>query len=95
MNELKVSGKIKQILDLQTGEKKDGTGGWKKQLFLLDSETQFNNLYCFEIFGNDKVDSFLDHFNEGDSIKVDFNVNTSEYQGKYFTTLSAWKFEKQ
>ncbi len=92
--ELQVTGKITQILDLQTGEKKDGTGQWKKQLFILDSETQFNNIYSFEIFGNDKVDAFLDHNKVGDSVKVGFNVNTSEYQGKYFTTLSAWKIEK-
>lgn len=90
-----VSGKIKEILELQTGEKKDGSGEWRKQIFLVDTETQFNNLYCFEIFGNEKVDNFLDHFNNGDFVNVDFNVNTSEYQGKYFTTLSCWKIEKK
>ncbi len=92
---MEVQGKIKEILELQTGEKKDGSGEWRKQLFLVDTETQFNNLYYFEIFGNDKVDNFIDHFNNGDSVKVAFNINTSEYQGKYFTTLSAWKIDKQ
>lgn len=91
---LEVKGEITKVLDLQTGQKKDGSGEWKKQLFLVDTKEQYNNLYCFEIFGNDKVDSFLDHRKVGDSVRVEFNVNTSEYEGRYFTTLSAWKIEK-
>ena len=30
----------------------------------------------------------------GDDVKVQFNVKTNEWKGKYFTTLSAWKVFK-
>ena len=36
----------------------------------------------------------LDNFNEGDAIKVHFNIEGREWQGKYFTNLAAWRLEK-
>lgn len=88
---LEVIGIIENILEVQTGEKKDGSGQWEKQLFTVRTQAQYNNLYCFEIFGDQKVDNFAKLNRVGQEVTVEFNVNTSEYQGKYFTTLSAWK----
>lgn len=88
---LEITGTIENILEVQTGEKKDGSGQWEKQLFTVRTQAQYNNLYCFEIFGDQKVDNFAKFNRVGQEVTVEFNVNTSEYQGKYFTTLSAWK----
>jgi single-strand DNA-binding protein len=35
----------------------------------------------------------LDRFKPGQRIKVSFDLRGSEYQGKYFTELQAWKIE--
>lgn len=88
---LEVKGIIEKIIEVQKGEKKDGSGQWEKQQFIVDTKTQYNNLYCFEIFGDQKVDNFAKYNKVGQEVTVEFNVNTSEYQGKYYTTLSAWK----
>lgn len=88
---LEITGKISKILDVQTGVKKDGSGDWEKQLFLVDTGTQYNNIYCFEIFGDQKVDNFKKFNKIGQEVTVEFNVNTSEWNDKFFTTLSAWK----
>jgi hypothetical protein len=88
---LEIKGIIVKILDIQTGEKKDGSGQWEKQQFVVDTKTQYNNLYCFEVFGDQKVDNFKKYNRVGQEVTVEFNVNTSEYKGKYYTTLSAWK----
>lgn len=88
---LEVKGVIEKILEVQKGAKKDGSGDWEKQLFLLRTQEQYNNLYCFEIFGDQKVDNFAKFNKVGQEVTVEFNVNTNEYQGKYYTTLSAWK----
>ena len=42
----------------------------------------------------DKVDDFLKYNKEGKDVEVDFNVRTNEYQGKYYTSLQAWKVFK-
>ena len=90
---LEVSGKITKILDLQTGTTAAGSE-WKKQSFILETTEQYNNVYCFEIFGEEKVDKFLKFNKVGNEVKVDFNVSTNEWKGKYFTSLSAWKVFK-
>lgn len=91
---MNVQGKITQLLEKQTGTKKDGSGEWVKQNFLLTTEEKYNNLYCFEVFGADKVDN-LNKFNKvGDVVNVEFNVQTNEWQGKYFTSLQAWLIKK-
>jgi len=90
---LEVSGKITKILDLQTGTTAAGSE-WKKQSFILETTEQYNNVYCFEIFGEEKVDKFLKFNKVGNEVKVDFNVSTNEWKGKYFTSLSAWKIFK-
>jgi len=90
---MKVTGKIEKILETQTGTSKAGKE-WKKTSFVVKTEDEYNNLYCFEIFGDEKVDKFLQYNEEGNMVDVDFNVKTNEWQGKYFTSLDAWKVFK-
>ena len=90
---MEVTGRIEKILELQGGTSKSGKD-WKKQSFLLKTEQEYNNLYCFEVFGEDKVDNLTKFNKVGDNVKVIFNVKTNEWQGKYFTALEAWRIEK-
>lgn len=38
--------------------------------------------------------SLVDGMNEGEMVKVYFDLRGREWQGKYFTNLNAWKLEK-
>jgi sporulation protein YlmC with PRC-barrel domain len=88
------NGKITKVLEKETGTKKDGSGEWVKQSFIVETGEKYNNVYCFELFGDEKVDNFNKYNKVGDLVDVDFNVKTNEWQGKYFTTLQAWKVFK-
>lgn len=90
---LEVTGKLIKFLPLEEGESKSGTQ-WVKQQFVVQTESQYNNLYCFEVFGNEKVENLNKYQKQGDNVTVEFNVNTNEYKGKYYTSLSAWKISK-
>ena len=90
---LEVTGKLIKFLEVESGESKSGTT-WSKQQFVVQTESQYNNLYCFEVFGNEKVENLTKYQKEGDNVTVEFNVNTNEYKGKYYTSLSAWKISK-
>ena len=99
MSELKITGKITKVLKNQTGQKKDGSGEWVKKSFVVDNNEQYNNIFCFEVFGQEKVENFEKYNKVGDMVDVTFNVSTNEWtspQGelKYFTTLQAWKIFK-
>ncbi len=37
--------------------------------------------------------AIVDNFNEGDTIKVHFDLRGREWNGKYFTNLNAWRVE--
>jgi single-stranded DNA-binding protein len=51
-------------------------------------------MYCFEVFGQDKVENLTKFQKEGDEVSVSFNISTNEWKGKYFTGLQAWRIEK-
>ena len=89
---MEIQGKIIKILDVEKGKKHDG-GEWQKINFLVETDEQYNNLYCFEIFGVEKVANFQKYNNVGATVKVSFNVKTNEWQGRYFTSLQAWRVE--
>jgi single-strand DNA-binding protein len=36
----------------------------------------------------------LENYNEGEEIKVHFDLNGREWQGKFFTNLTSWRIEK-
>lgn len=38
--------------------------------------------------------ALLDSYNEGEQVKVHFDLRGREWQGKYFTNLNAWRLEK-
>lgn len=90
---MKVTGKIENILETQTGTSKAGKE-WKKTSFVVKTDDEYNNLYCFDVFGEEKVNNFLQYNSKGDVVDVDFNVKTNEWKGKYFTSLDAWKIFK-
>lgn len=88
---MEIKGKITKILEPVTGEKKDGSGSWIKQLFLVETDEKYNNLFCFEVFGDEKVQNFQKYNKVGQEVNVEFNVSTNEFKGNYYTSLSAWK----
>jgi hypothetical protein len=93
---MQVTGTIRTITEAQTGQSKDGKE-WKKITFVVSNNEGFEGaeqIFAFEIFGAEKVDNFLKYNKEGDTVDVDFNIRTNEYQGKYYTSLQAWKVFK-
>ncbi len=68
----------------------------KRELVIELEDGAYNQYIKFELL-QDKCDS-LDPFNEGDKVRVSFNLRGREWtspQGevKYFTSLNAWRVE--
>jgi len=94
MSELQVTGKITKVLEATKGTSKAGKD-WIKQSFIVQTTEDFNNIYCFEIFGTEKVEQFNKFNKVDDTVTVKFNVSCNEWEGKYFTSLSAWRVESE
>ena len=91
-----VKGKLKKVLPVQTGTPKAGGEDWKKVSFVVTNNEGYEGreqLFCFEIFGAEKVDNFNKYNKEGSEVLVKFEIRTNEYQGKYYTSLSAYRVD--
>lgn len=91
---MEVLGKIEKVLEKQSGTSKAGKE-WVKLDFILKSDEKYNNTYAFTVFGQEKVENFEKYNKVGDTVKVSFNVNCNEYNGKYYTNLDAWSVFKE
>lgn len=84
---LELTGKIKTILPLETGEGKNGT--WKKQSFVIDyTDGNYPKQAAFIIMG-DKTEK-LNSVRVGQEVTVGFAVASREYNGRWYTDCQAW-----
>jgi len=81
-----ISGKIIQLLPVQTGQGKNGT--WKKQEFILETGDTYPKKVCIAVWG-DKID--IASFKSGDMVDVSFDVESREFNGRWYTDVKAWK----
>ena len=87
---LEITGKVIQILPLETGEGKNGQ--WKKQFFILEyMDGNYPKKLSVSVWG-DKTES-IRNLQPGANIKVSFNVDSREYNGRWYTDVRAWKIE--
>ncbi len=88
---LAVKGKIEQILKPESGVSRAGKE-WNKQEFVIETEEQYPRKVCFTLFG-DKT-SLIDGLSAGQEVEVSFNLESREYNGRWFHNINAWKIEK-
>jgi len=85
-----VKGKLEKILDEVTGT--STRGEWKKREFVITTQDeQYARTICFTLF-NDKV-SLIEGFQPGTELEVAFNLESREYQGRYFHNVNAWRIQ--
>ena len=81
-----ISGKLLQLLPAQEGQGKNGP--WKKQEFILETGDTYPKKVCIAVWG-DKID--MKSFKLGDALEVSFDVESREFNGKWYTDVKAWK----
>jgi hypothetical protein len=86
---MEVKGKVIQLLPMQSGMGKKGQ--WKKQEFIIETQAQFPKKICLSAWG-DKVDQF--NLAVGDMVSVAVDLESREYNGRWYTEARAWKLEK-
>ncbi|HEY8404380.1 MAG TPA: DUF3127 domain-containing protein [Flavobacteriales bacterium] len=83
---MELIGRIKLIRDEQTF-----ASGFSKREFVITTEEQYPNDIAFELLK--EKGELITRFNQGDRIKVSFDIRGREWQGKYFNSLVAWRIE--
>ena len=89
-SENKVQGTIIQIMPETSGTGKTGNP-WKKQEFLLETSENYPKKILFTVWG-EKIDQFA--LREGEFVSVFIDIESREYNGRWYTDLKAWRVEK-
>ena len=87
---MEVTGKIIHVLPPQSGISKNGNT-WRKREYVLETQESYPKKIFFDFFG-DRADQFP--LEGGDMIKLSFDIESREYQGRWYTSIRAWKAEK-
>ncbi|MBO7648306.1 MAG: DUF3127 domain-containing protein [Bacteroidales bacterium] len=87
---LEITGILKLKLPIQQGTSKTGNP-WMKQEFVIETQEQYPRKICANLWG-DKTD-MLNQFAEGQLVKVSFDLESREFNGKWYTDVKAWKLE--
>jgi hypothetical protein len=85
---MQLTAKLVQLLPLQTGTGKNGA--WKKQDIIVETEGQYPKKVCVSIWG-DKINESL--LQVGSQLNISFDVESREYNGRWYTDVKAWKIE--
>jgi len=87
---MEISGVVVNLLPQQSGQGKNGT--WKKQEFILETPGQYPKKVCLHLWG-EKVDETK--LAVGDKITASINIESREYNGRWYTDVRAWKIQKE
>ena len=86
---MELTGKIIQLLPEQSGQ--SARGNWRKQEYILETDGQYPKKVCFMAWG-DKIDEF--QLKEGEEVIVSINIESREYNGRWYTDVKAWKIQR-
>lgn len=85
---MQLTAKLSQLLPIQTGTGKNGE--WKKQDIIVETDGQYPKKVCISIWG-DKINE--GQLQIGNLLQIDFDIESREYNNKWYTDIKAWKIE--
>lgn len=87
---MEIKGKIIVALPEMTGVSKAGNN-WKKREYVLETQETYPKKVHFDFFG-ERADQYP--LAVGDDITLSFDIESREYNGRWFTSIRGWKAEK-
>lgn len=87
---LEIQGKLIQINPEQTGTGRTGNN-WVKQDIIIETGDQYPKKVCITCWG-DKAE-MVKNLQPGTDLKVAIDIESREFNGKWYTNLKAWKIE--
>lgn len=88
---MEIIGKAIAALPVKSGVSQRTGEQWQSREYVIETQEQYPKKMCFEVFGTDKLKEF--NIRNNDLIKVHFDINAREYNGKWYNSIRAWKVE--
>jgi len=85
---LEIEGKLHKVFPIE-----NKSGNFQAREFVVEVESgQYPQFAKFQLV-QDRC-GLIEDYSEGENIKVHFDLRGREWQGKYFTTLTAWRLDR-
>lgn len=88
---MEIKGKIVQVLPEVSGVAKSTGNPWKKREYVLETQDAYPKKVMFNLFG-ERADQYP--CNIGDEVTVSFDLESREFNGRWYTDVRAWKVER-
>lgn len=85
---MEIEGIIKQVLPVREGVSQNGA--WKTASYVIETEERYPRRMVFDV--RDGRDGRIARLNiqEGKRMRVSFDIDAHEYQGRWFNEITAW-----
>ena len=84
-----MTGKIIEVIPEKSGT--SARGEWRKQEYVIELPGDYPKQVCFMVWG-DRIDQF--QIEEGQELTVHFDLESREYNGRWYTDVKAWRIER-
>ena len=88
---MEIVGKIIQVLPMQEGIGRNGNP-WKLQGYVLETIENYPRKVHFEVFGEDRIKNNPCEIDQ--IVTVSFDIESREFNGRWYTSIRAWKIQQ-
>ena len=89
---MEVNGKVLSVLPAETGVSGGGKN-WQKITFVLETEEQYPKKVALVVM-SEKLIPVVKTLTVGQKVTAHINIESREYQGKWFSNITAWRIDK-
>ena len=88
---MELTGKIIAVLPERSGVSARTGSEWKMASYVLETMEQYPRKMMFNVFGADRIAQF--NIQLGETLTVSFDIDSREYNGRWYTDVRAWRIE--
>jgi hypothetical protein len=86
---MEITGTIILVTPVTTGG--SGAKPWAKRDFVIETDGKYPKKVCITLWGQDNIDKY--DLAVGSTITASIEIESREYNGKWYTNVKAWKIE--
>ncbi len=87
---MEIQGKIVAVLPTRNGTSKTGSP-WSSATYVLQTQEMYPRRIAFDVM-NENITQF--NIRQDEFLKVSFDINAHEYNGKWFNSVKAWAVQR-
>lgn len=94
--QLECTGRVIAVLEMRKGTSAAGSP-WASQDYVIEysePSAQYPRRLNFNIFGEDKISQWSSILTVGNTVKVAFDIDAREWQGRWFSSIRAYRVEQ-